>query len=178
MADDNGKKPDLLVPDHSIVSIEQAKQEAQRKKGGKGGGTASNFVSQQQLLDILDGIQAGIAQGVLAVGEKMYEQASGELAENFEDLERRMVALVHRELEARSLRGRARAWWRRVAGHPAPALVVDAVEALDPNIAAAASDSGEVTRTINGQEHRFTNARAADQFEAALAADVLHTHAP
>jgi hypothetical protein len=140
---DNGKKPDLLVPDHSIVSIDQAKQEAASKKsGGKGGGAASNFVSQQQFMNALDGIQAGIAKGVLAVGEKMYEQASEELAENFEDLERRMIVLVHREMEARSLRGRARAWWQRVVSHPAPRLVpdVDPVDALDPNVAAAADD--------------------------------------
>lgn len=143
------KKPDLLVPDTRIVSIEEAKKEITAKKqGGKGGGTASNFVSQQQFLDVVEGIQAGISMGILAVGEKMYEQASGELAENFEDQERRMIALIHREFERRSLRGRARALWRRIAGYPEPALVadVDAVDALDPNVAAAA---GEDVAVVN-----------------------------
>jgi hypothetical protein len=80
-----------------------------------------------------------LAAGIAEVGEKMYEQLSGETATYLEEMEQSIFERVMRELEARSLRGRLRQWWWKV--HP-PKLIVSipeattaAIEAMDPNVA-------------------------------------------
>lgn len=82
-----------------------------------------------------------VAAAAHAVGEKMYEQASQELAENFEALELRLVQRIANEFERRSLHGRLRALWYRFFPAPTPAIVpsVDAVEVMDPAMQHAAA---------------------------------------
>lgn len=136
MADQN--TPDLLVPDRSIVSLDEARRELDAKKDRRGTGPGDDFVTRKQMLVIIDKIGDGMGDAAIAVGQKVYDQ----IAEETQGLLAEMHANIRREIllevEARSLRGRARALWRRFVApaQSAPALVVDAVEALDPNVAA------------------------------------------
>jgi hypothetical protein len=118
---------DLLVPDKRIVSIDEAKSE---QKARPTHGTKSDFVTRKwadaRFAEIEEQWKAAAAAGVVAMGDKMYQQASEELAENFEDMQAALLqnldakfARIYAEIEERfTWKGRWRrfkAWVRGIA---------------------------------------------------------------
>jgi len=83
-----------------------------------------------------------LSTAALAVGQKMYDQMSGETAELLEEMERVITRHVIEYFESRTIRGRVKRWWRAHVTKPTPRLVVDAAEALDPNVNGVDDASG------------------------------------
>ena len=138
-------RPDLVVPDKGIVSVDEA--QAERRRPRPPGDFMKSYVSREEMLE-------DMAKVALAIGQKVYDQIAGESQVFLQEMETALRAELHRELEARSLRGRLRAWWQRVTCMPKPALVVDAVDALDPNVHAAATEELDATLEDEIMEQR------------------------
>jgi hypothetical protein len=97
---------DLLVPDRSIVSIDEAKRELSEKK--RTTGTMDDWVSRRDMVKIIDKISAGIGEASASVGQQVYDAISEETAQNMEKLEAGVTERVLAAIDARSLRGRIR----------------------------------------------------------------------
>lgn len=117
------RKPDLLVPDRSIVSIDEAKKELAAKQNPTS--SLKNFATREQVLRVVEACEQGIVEAALAVGAKVYDQIGEETAAHLEEMEALILQRVLAEVEARTLAGRAKALWRRFVAPPvtAPALV-------------------------------------------------------
>jgi hypothetical protein len=124
--------PALLVPDHRVVSIEEARAEKTKPRGiGRGSDwmTRADFDKDMErtLHSLNEQMRIGIARGVIATGEKLHTQWSEETAEFLEamerDIESRILARIRNERRERSWVYRARRWMARARGTTtAPAL--------------------------------------------------------
>lgn len=137
------RKPDLLVPDRSIVSLEQAKRELLEKKEPLGTSSSDGFVTKKEMLKIIDRIGGGISDAAVAVGQKVFDQITDETSGMLAQMEHTLRQEFQAELYRRSFAGRWRAllvWLGlRQPPHSGP-RIVDPVEVLDPNVATAAAD--------------------------------------
>lgn len=126
---DQPTRPDLLVPDHRVVSIEEARSAP--RKTGKPNDLVSRGDFEKWTAELVSGLneqlKAAIAKGVVAMSGKAYEQWSGESAAFLEamerDIEARILARLENERRARSLRGRVRALLARWRKPTVPTLV-------------------------------------------------------
>jgi hypothetical protein len=108
--------PNLLVPDHRVMSLDDARAEQERKRRpiGKDGDwmtrgdfnaailRAQTFLTGEQ--------QKAIGQGLIALGQKLYDQWGEETQRNLQQMEEDVYAAVVQKFEnerrARSWRGR------------------------------------------------------------------------
>lgn len=156
-------RPQLLVPDPKkrIVSPQEAARIAdrQRKYDDQGrrirppGDDMQAYVTREEAM-------THVATAVAEATRKCFEEQDDALGDRLEDMEKVITQNVLLVLERTTWRYRFKMWargWLIELGVVAPvALVktVDPVEALDPNIAAAASPGGALTweETMPGDE--------------------------
>jgi hypothetical protein len=155
------RRPRLFVPDHSIVSGEKAERTLDRAAKYNGAGKRVRPPADQ-MQDAMTRQEAMnyLGEAALAVGNKLYDQIAVETGQYLEQMENSLRAefsdMIQREFRRRSLRGRWEtfvAWLREttVGGYLieagvlapviVPALVVDAVDVLDPNVTAAKEEA-------------------------------------
>lgn len=116
----------LLTPSRDIVSIDEHREQAETAKR-RPTGKMGDFVTREEMM-------MAVGKASLALGQKMYDQASGELAENFDEQEARMIDLIQRRFAAlerermgRTFLGRCRRLVRWLRGDTvaSPTLVPD-----------------------------------------------------
>lgn len=109
----------LLVPRKGIVSLDEAREQGEAKRNPKANLGAQ--VTRGWALETFSKIS-------VELGQKMYDQVSGELSEHLEEMERRLYHAIKREVEARSFMGRVRTLTRNVLlrfGAKQPALKIE-----------------------------------------------------
>lgn len=148
MSDEVKKGPRrVLVPSRRLVSAD--KYDGDGKRIVPPAEFMRGIVTRQEMMDYL-------AETVLAATQKMYDQMSGEMLDYLEQMEASLRDEIRREFMRRTLRGRWILFTMRVRETtfglflielglmepigPTPALVVDAVQALDPSVQAAAHE--------------------------------------
>lgn len=145
----------LFVQDKRIVSVDEAKREAQAAVDGPydaegkrvrpPGDYMQDAVTRQEMVDHL-------AQVALVMAEKMYNQFGEETQQFLQEMEEALRHEIYEEFERRTIRGRVKAWWHWLTRQSAlsgwlmelglvdpvpdgPRLVEDAaVAALDPAV--------------------------------------------
>jgi len=91
----------------------------------------------------------------LEIGNKMYEQMSGEIAEDLEAREKAITRHIIEYFEERTIRGKIKRFIGRFRPKTAPALVVDAVDVLDPNVEKPTTIDGlKVHAEVSGYESK------------------------
>lgn len=125
MADD-----DLILPTRKVLSLEDAKEAEKRPR--RPGDKLQDYVTRGWALETFGKLATNL-------GQEMYTQVSGEIAEHLEGMEARLQQMVQRELYNRSFRGRLRAFLIRHGAQEKPPQLVheEVTAALDPNIATA-----------------------------------------
>jgi hypothetical protein len=131
---ETNERPNLLVPDDRIVSIDEARTEQERKR--RPPGKDGDFITRREytneiaktVADLNEQLARGIAGGLLATGQRMYSQWSAESGAFLEamevDIEARIVARIENERRERSWRRRGRRLLARLGWkEQAPALV-------------------------------------------------------
>lgn len=136
MSNNGDEKPDLVVPDRSLVSIDQARAELEAKKAPRTTGVTGDFVTRKEMVKIVDKIGVGISDAAYAMGQKVFDQITEEtvdLLEQQEHILRQEIRALREEVKAEWLaREEARSWSGRVRAFKA--LVHERLTQLDKNI--------------------------------------------
>lgn len=137
------RREDLLVPDNRVVSLDEARKEKEAPRRRRTGVGRENDLMYRS--DVEELVKAGVGGGMVALGSKVYEQMSGEIAEYIDGMEERLWQRMQTEMYRRSVRGRLRGLLIRLGAVPRAQLerTVDAVDVLDPNVHAAAAAHSE-----------------------------------
>lgn len=119
--------PRIVQRDPNILSLEDARDVQEGKRQHRPVGKAGDLITRQELYET---VKAGQAKAAVAVGQKMYDQISGEMAVYLQQMEVDIAEALWRRIEndrrRRSLYGRFRTLLIRLGAKPKqPELVVD-----------------------------------------------------
>jgi hypothetical protein len=136
MSDTDDKS--LYLPSRKVISLDDERELSEKKKARPPGSKGSDFVTRDWALETF-------GKASVNIGQQMYDQVSGELADHLEQMELRLLHGIRAEIERRSFRGRLRMFLMRMGAKPKLSIeprVVDPVEVLDPNSGAAVHVGG------------------------------------